>query len=66
MNTKYTKRSRVATFGRVRFLGFSDFGNIFGENLDVISSRYQVSGIKDQGSWNREQGSGNREQETVN
>ena len=62
MSTKYTKRSRIATFGGVCFLTFSDFGNLFGEHLDLISSRYQGSGIRDQGSGIREQGSGIREQ----
>ena len=80
MSTKYTKRSRIATFGGVCFLTFSDFGNLFGEHLDLISSRYQGPGIRDQGSGIRDQrtgirdqgtgirvqGSGYREQETVN
>ena len=66
MILKYNKRSTITTLWGVYFQNFSFFGNTFGENQDLISYRYQVSGIMDQGTGNREQGSGKREQETVN
>ena len=53
---KYTKRSRIAMFGG---LGWAIF-------LDLISSRYQGSGIRDQGSGIREQGTGIRVQGSGN
>ena len=45
-------------------LTFNDFGNMFGKNLELKSSRFQESGTRDQGSGTREQGAGIREQGT--
>ena len=59
-STKYTKRSRIATFGGVVFKILV----ILAIFLDFISSRYQGSGIRDQGTGNEVQGSGNRDQGT--
>ena len=42
----------------------SDFGNLFGEKLDLVSSRYLGSGTKDQGPRIRDQRRGIREQGT--
>ena len=56
MSTKYTKRSRISTFGGVYFLTYTVFDKNVSENLDLISSRDQGTG-----SGNREQGTGNRE-----
>ena len=79
MSTKYTKRSRIATFGgKGLFFNFFVFLAIFwrksGLNIFDVSGirdqglwiRDQGSGIKDQGSGNREEGTGKREQETLN
>ena len=52
--------------GEGEFLALSVFGNTFGENQDLIYYRYQVSGIRDQGSGNIDQGTGIREQGTGN
>ena len=41
MGPKYTKRSRIATFGGVRYLIFSDFKRIFEKNHVLRFSRLQ-------------------------
>ena len=78
MSTKYTKRSRFATFGE-KGLFSNFFLCVYGNILEKIRTQYLQgirdqglwirdpgSGIKDQGSGNREEGTGKREQETLN
>ena len=72
MSTKYTKRSRIATFGWFVFKLLV----IWAIFLEKIRKKYlqgaeirdleSGSGIREQGTGNREQGSGNKEQESVN
>ena len=66
MSTKYSKRSKFATFEGFGFITFYVWGNIFWENQDLISYMDQGSVIREQGTGNRNQGTGNCELKTEN